>query len=166
MSSSAGIAAARPDGIAGAQHHPAFDAVPEERRAVVGEEVVLIAAELEERERVVAVPAHELLDRVPHLRIGQRPRGGQRPEHEPRRGAERNEPEQAERERQVPALVAQVQLARLPGEELEASRRTTLEKPACGAAIATAATPTRIVATAIAGTRQRAERSRTGSPLT
>ena len=112
----------RPDGIAGAQHHPTFDAVPEERRAVVGEEVVLIAAELEERERVVAVPAHELLDRVTYLRIGQRPWGGQGPEHEPRRAAERNEPEQAERERQVPAFVAQAQLARLPGEELEASR--------------------------------------------
>ena len=110
---------ARADGITGTEHHPALDAIAEERRAVVGEEVLLVAAELEERERVVAVPAHELLDRMPHLGVGERTRRRQRPEHEPGGGAEGNEPEQAERERQMPALVSQVQLARLPGEQLE-----------------------------------------------
>ena len=136
---------ARADGVAGAQHHAALDAVAEERRPVVGEEVLLVAPELEEGERVVAVAAHELADRLPHLRVGQRPRSGERPEHEPGRGAERDEPEQPDREREVPALVAEVQPARLPREQLE-RLVDQLDKPACGAAIATAATPTTIVA--------------------
>ena len=67
----------------------------------------------------MAVPADELLHGVAHLGVGKRPGRGQRPEDEPGRGAERNEPEQAEREREMPALVSQAQLARLPREEVE-----------------------------------------------
>ena len=105
--------------VAGAQHHPSLDAVAEERGPVVREQVLLVAPQLEERQRVVAVPPHELGDRLANLRVRERAGRRERPEDEPGGRAESGEAEQADREREVPHLVAKVQLARLPCEQRE-----------------------------------------------
>ena len=80
-----------PDRVAGTEQHAALDAIAEERGAVVAEEVLLVAPELEEGEGVVAVPADDLADRLPHLRVGKRTGGGKRPEDEPGDRAECDE---------------------------------------------------------------------------
>ena len=48
------------DGVAGDDEDAAFDPVAEERLPVVAEQVVLVVAQLEVRERVAAVPADEV----------------------------------------------------------------------------------------------------------
>ena len=58
--SSAGDRVGRPHGIAGQQQHAVLDRVADERRPVVAEEVVLVGAQLEERQRVGAVGADEV----------------------------------------------------------------------------------------------------------
>ena len=50
----------RADGIAGQQQHAVLDRVADERPPVLAEDVVAVGAQLEERERVGAVGAHEV----------------------------------------------------------------------------------------------------------
>ena len=113
----------------------------------------------------MAVPPHELSDRLAHLSVGQGARRSQRPKHEPGRRDKRDDAEQADRERQLSRLVAKVERTGCQARRATASR-SHADGPEPGAAAATAATETVRVAAASAGTRQIADRSRTGSPRT
>ena len=160
-----GHGSTRPDGIAGTEHHPTFDAIPEERCTVVGEEVLLVAAELEECERVVAMPTNELLRRPGGTSGSGSARGA---------ATGRNTSQAAEASATSPRRPSAS--GRCPPSSprrsrpgCHASRLERLVEPvrqAGGAAIATAIDARKIVVTAIAGTRQAADRNRTGSPRT
>jgi hypothetical protein len=94
------------DRIAGEQHHVPLDPVADERAPVGGEEVLRVAAELEERERVAAVRADELVRQAPVLprRLARRRK---RPEREVGDGEQAAEGDRAGRERKPDDVVAE-----------------------------------------------------------
>ena len=102
------------DGVARDEEHARLDAVAEEGPSVRAEQVVLVAAELEVGERVVAVPPHELSRRPAKLDSREHPRRGERPEEEIGTPGERDQAGDADRLVEVPELVVEVERADLP----------------------------------------------------
>src|SRR5437764_6900795 len=103
-----------PNRVARAEQDAVFDPVGEEGGAGLVEQVLLVAAELEERERVGAVAADEPPGEAPGLGIGKAPRRSERPEHEIGDRQQRGEREQGDGERQVSGLVVEGDRAGLP----------------------------------------------------
>src|SRR6266576_5233624 len=80
LADDSGKRSALADGIARAEHHAVLDPVAEKRTPVGAEEVLLVAAELEVRERVAPVGADEVDRGSSHPRIRKASRRGERPE--------------------------------------------------------------------------------------
>ena len=107
------------DRVARDHEHAVFDAVGDERGPLGIEEVVLVRAQLEERERVRSVLAHEPRGGAPELGVRQVPGSGERPEEEVRADQQRDQTCELNREpRSHQLVVGERERGALPEEEV------------------------------------------------
>ncbi len=109
------------DGVAGHQQHPVLDPVADERGACRVPEVLLVGAQLEEAEGVVAVLGHDLAGELALVVAGQLGRGRQRAKRRPDDHHERAQREHADGLRHVAKLIPERDRRGLP-EEHRAAR--------------------------------------------
>src|SRR5262249_35420930 len=95
------------DRIARDHEDAVLDPVAGEGGSLLVEEVLLVAAELEERERVGAVPADEVSGLAAELGLGQVAGSGERAEEEVRRDEQRQQSRELHGERHLTDLVVE-----------------------------------------------------------